>query len=133
MRRVVTTALVSLLCPGMVLLTGCSDDKPAAQPPVSSADTPTKSTTSAPATTEPPDPGPTAPVMPERAKQHSTAGAKAFVRYYIDVLNYSWTLGSGDAIRASSVHQCRVCRGIAGFVDEVVAHGGHQPTSAVGP
>ncbi len=36
------------------------------------------------------DPADEPPVLPDAAKSQTTAGAKAFVRHYADVLNYAW-------------------------------------------
>jgi hypothetical protein len=64
--------------------------------------------------------------MPPLAREKSRAGAKAFVRHYIDVLNYSWATGTGSALTNLSHKQCVSCRGLANFIDEVYAAGGYQ-------
>ena len=55
-------------------------------PPPSPTSTPA---TTASTTTTPPDRR-RPPVMPALARQKTPAGAKAFVRYYVEVLNHSY-------------------------------------------
>src|SRR5690606_11890846 len=91
-------ALVALLgCAA----TACSDadsdpppDKPATH---SSIDSPT--TRSAPS-----DPVVNAPALPRGARKHSLAGAEAFVRHYIDLLNYAANTGIVTELRRAARH-----------------------------
>jgi hypothetical protein len=79
------------------------------------------------ASTTTPDPDePTAPVMPDLARQRTTLGAKAFVRYYVQVLNYSHDIGSGKHLRSLAANDCLVCHDFQDNIDEMEAHGGGQ-------
>jgi hypothetical protein len=64
--------------------------------------------------------------MPDLAMQRSAAGAKAFVRHYIDVLNYSWVALDSAGIRELSSNTCRICRRFARIIDTASAQGGYQ-------
>jgi hypothetical protein len=97
-------------------LTACTgtSNEPASQPPATTATTATKATP-----TEP-----TPPELPTLARQKTTAGAKAFVTYYIDLLNNAWELRSGARIRQASSSRCAVCRGFVQAVEESRRRGG---------
>jgi hypothetical protein len=64
--------------------------------------------------------------MPPLAREKSRAGAKAFVRHYIDVINYSWATGRGDELRDLSSPGCRECRSLAEAIDGFTRDGGYQ-------
>ena len=83
MRRALAAAAVLALA-----LVGCTDD---GQSPTSttSSPPPTGHTSTTPTSTTS-DPSDEPPVLPDAAKAQTTAGAKAFVRHYADVLNYAW-------------------------------------------
>jgi hypothetical protein len=125
MRRAIVAVIVAAICcPALV---SCGHDEaagPQGSPPTSPV--PADPPTSSPPTT--PSDGSTAtpPQMPALARQKSEAGAKAFVKYYIAVLNYAWTAESGDQVRNLSLNRCKLCQGLAKFVDSVTRHGGFQ-------
>lgn len=122
MRRAVVSALISGLC---LTLAACSHDQAAG--PVDPPGNTTGSSLTTPTTTTPSDPAKDAPpVMPALAKQKSTAGAKAFTEYYIDVLNYSYLATSTKRLRAISSEDCAVCNYIAKAIDEMRRRGGQQ-------
>lgn len=99
----------------LVMLGGCSPDAEPSPPPTptgpvttsptpadtvtSTGPTPTSATTTSATTTEPPDsttetssPEATgAPTLPPEATEDTEAGAEAFARYYMDVLNAVYT------------------------------------------
>jgi hypothetical protein len=119
------TALVSsVIC---ALITGCSGSpEPTTEGSVSGdpSGPPASSVTSL---TTPPDPDePPAPVMPDLAKQNSIAGAKAFVRYYIDVLNYAFSELQPTRLDALSPAGCGLCRSFVGGVRKLRRNGGSQ-------
>jgi hypothetical protein len=62
--------------------------------------------------------------MPAEAEGTSRASAKAFVRHWIDTLNYAGPAGETEELRALSAPECSACTGIADFVDQVAAAGG---------
>jgi hypothetical protein len=96
---------------GILALAGCSGDEEAGGLSPSSPPADTSSAPSSSASTAPHD-GP--PKLPAVARQHTNAGAKAFVRYYIDVLNYAWVEGRPRALANFAADGCDLC---AEFVD----------------
>jgi hypothetical protein len=60
------------------------------------------------------------------AKEQSTAGAKAFVRYTIDALNYGYLAGRSDAFKTVSDSVCAVCSALQSNIDRIERSGGHQ-------
>jgi hypothetical protein len=68
--------------------------------------------------------------MPALAHQKSTAGAKAFVRYYIDVLNFAHIIASGELLAHISSSDCEVCRYLGENIDEMERQGGGQKGGA---
>jgi len=128
MRRAVAAAIAA----GLWLTSAACTAEPAANPP-STAPTATDPsttttsgtpTTSGPATTSPGEVK--APVMPALARENSRAGAKAFVRYYIETLNFSWQALRPDALSAESSNRCRVCRLISKRITKTRSNGGYQ-------
>lgn len=126
MRRYVAACLALLCC---VALAGCTSETSATggrttmTPPATSE--PTTSTT-APTTATTTAGDPQAPKMPPLAKKQSTAGAKAFVKYYVASLNYSWATGQGLPIRRLSAQSCIACSSLANTIDKFTAAGGFQ-------
>jgi hypothetical protein len=103
-RRAVAAAVTSVLC--SLALTACSNGADTATPARPS----TTSPSTAPTTTHPDtSQRPTEPVMPALAKRHSTAGAKAFIRYFVAVLNYSYSIPLSRPLRHVSASECHVC------------------------
>jgi hypothetical protein len=106
-------ALAVVLIAAALGLVGCTDD-PAKPKPLPSP------TSSSPAAS----PSQTAPSMPPAAKGTSEASAEAFVRYWIDTLNFSGPHLDSSALRALSKTSCRDCDAIADFIDSVARQGG---------
>jgi hypothetical protein len=90
-----------------VTLAACGTD------PVEPPPTPTSTTPSAPTTTDSTTgtPTPTPPVMPEAAKAHTADGAKAFVVYYWQVVDYAQQTLDVTTLRALALPTCVGCRG----------------------
>jgi hypothetical protein len=63
--------------------------------------------------------------MPEAAKGTSAASAKAFVRYYVDAINYASGTGDTAPIKNSSASDCVSCRDVAVAIDRIYASGSH--------
>ena len=80
--------------------------------------------TSSKATSPSPSPTDTPPPMPAAARGTSEASAKAFVRHWVDVLNYAGPRGDDQAIRRLSSDGCDACSAIADFIAQVDASGG---------
>jgi hypothetical protein len=123
-RRGVVTAVAAVLV-AVGALPGCSDD--ASDPPDSSL--PSKSETTDPTSPTEPSPtrpsptGPQAPTLPAAAKADSKQGAKAFVAYYIKLLNYASLTGDGSPLLEYGP-RCRVCRSEAKFYAKTYRNGG---------
>ena len=69
---------------------------------------------------------PQPPEFPALAKENSQAGAKAFIRYYADLINYSWAAGDTDSLRSVASKECKGCLAAADGIDEVIADGGYR-------
>jgi hypothetical protein len=62
--------------------------------------------------------------MPAAAKEHTKAGAEAFVRYYWEVVNYAQATGDTDSLREISDPGCDFCTaGIEG-IESIYGDGG---------
>jgi len=55
-------------------------------------------------------PAPAQPTMPAVARDHTDAGAVAFVRYFYEVQNYAMATGDVDQLEALASEACRECR-----------------------
>ncbi|MDH2415214.1 DUF6318 family protein [Nocardioides sp. CER19] len=62
--------------------------------------------------------------MPDAAKAHTKAGAKAFVEYFWQVVDYAQATGDTPAITALSLGGCKGCEGGARSIEKVYAAGG---------
>ncbi len=115
--KTLAMAMVSL-----VLLSGCagseasSDKSSGAASPKSSASatptptpTPTPSAVYKPASAEGPAENVPLPKMPEAAKKETKAGLEAFMRYWLDVLYYSYQTGDTQALDQISGPDCLAC------------------------
>ncbi len=58
-------------------------------------------------------PTPSPPVMPEAAKQNTVDGAKAFVYYFFDVLNYSNMIVDPAPLQELYSQDCEACKAIS--------------------
>jgi hypothetical protein len=62
--------------------------------------------------------------MPEAAKAHTTAGAKAFVKHFWNVVDYAQATGDTGAVTALSLVGCKGCQGGVHSIDGVYTSGG---------
>ena len=62
--------------------------------------------------------------MPAAARKSTKAGAKAFVLYWIDVLNYAGATGDVGGLRSISAQRCAGCAGVIGTMRRAYADGG---------
>ncbi len=115
MTRRWTLRLAAYLVAGTAVLTGCSEKQEAAQtlPSTSSA---------APTEDELPSLGPADLPMPAEARTQDAAGAEAFVRYYIELINRTSTVMDAQPLRDLS-DGCRDCDRIADNVERDSAAG----------
>jgi hypothetical protein len=125
-RRTIAT-VISAACLSGVLI-GCSDgdsdDPPDSGLPSKSETSPTSPTTP---TTEPTPTEPTgrsAPELPAAATKYTKAGAIAFVRFYLELLNYATHTGDVDPIHQYSTNDCAGCQDDARFYRALYARGG---------
>jgi hypothetical protein len=112
------TVITALSCLSVLALGACSDEDP--EPKF--APTPSTSAPTSPSTTA--ASGPTEPTMPAAAQGHDQAAARAFVRYWLDTLNYAIESGDSDSLRAVSASDCKACERVAQTIDAVYSKGG---------
>jgi hypothetical protein len=108
-RLVIATAL-------LLALAGCSDDSPA----------PKASPSTTPATASPSPTGPVAPVLPEAAKANTSVGAKAFVRYWFEALNYASHTGDSAPLVSASTADCVACNGLRNRIKSIYGVNEHM-------
>lgn len=110
-----TLRLVACAVGAAVALTGCSAEQEASRtlPEVSSA---------APSEEALPPLGPEDMPMPAEARTQDAAGAEAFVRYYIDLINRTSTVMDAQPLRDFS-DGCRECSRLAENVEADAAAG----------
>ncbi len=115
-------ALAAGLC--AVLVTGCSSN-PA---PTPLADAAPSTSSSRPSPTRSPSPdGP--PTLPAVAHGSGTKAAKAFVRYYIETINYSAATGDVRPLRPIGTANCVSCHAIIRNITTIYAAGGSIESS----
>jgi hypothetical protein len=114
-RRSTVGLLACLLAVGAVL-GGCSETQKA-------DDTLPSASAAAPTEEELPPLGPADLPMPEEARTQDSAGAEAFVRYYIELLNQSLTDMDPQYLRFFSEAVCDACRRIASETESDAAAG----------
>lgn len=104
------------LVAGGLVIGGCTPVEPEPRPT-----TPVETSTSAPETSEPTV---AAPEMPNEAAEASAAGAEAWVRHWIDLLNYAYDTGDTEPLAALSPSVCKVCSGTISDINEIYGAGG---------
>jgi Family of unknown function (DUF6318) len=126
MRRYVAL-LAALLC---LAVAGCSTDSAAGGTSTTVTTSPTSAPTASPepptasTSTSPDEPQP--PHMPALAKKKSTAGAKAFVRYYATLVNFAWRSGDTTDLRSLGEAQCDACSAAVKNIGAVSRSGGYK-------
>lgn len=116
--RTRTTAVVLALAGA--LLAGCSDDPPAASPPPS----PTTSTTATPTTPSGP------PSLPAEARGSGPKAAEAFVRHYVDLINYGLETLDAEPLRAVALKACEQCSRLSTAIRTTAKKGGEYSGGA---
>jgi hypothetical protein len=108
-----------------VVVSGCEEDEPSTSPPPSSSPSePESSAPSEPATSATTDPA--EPTLPPEAQARSRAGARAFVAYYWDVVNYATFTGDVALLKRLDQPSCVGCAGGVRFLERVYASGGRM-------
>jgi hypothetical protein len=94
-------------------LAGCGGD-PVADP----MSTPSTPVSTAPTTTP-------APTMPAPAGANTKVGAIAFVRHYVDLINYAQATGDLTELSSVEAKECESCTSGRKYLDVVYNNGGH--------
>lgn len=103
-------------------LVGCGNQAPAEGPRVgTSPATSHRSSPSLDATTVP-----TPPAMPKVAREHTPAGAKAFVHYLVSQLDYAQASLDSSSLRPLMSKACSGCNGALSFVNDLASKRGHN-------
>ncbi|MGN6780031.1 MAG: DUF6318 family protein [Marmoricola sp.] len=95
-------------------LSGCGGTPDAGPPP------------SPPTTAPTATPTPTAPVMPDAARANTKAGAVAFVRHYVDLLDHAIKTGDVFGVRSLTARSCGSCMRVIRQIDRIYRNGGHS-------
>jgi hypothetical protein len=111
MVRPVIGALALLLA-----LAGCGGDPQADPSPTTSVTKPVSTT---------PTPTATVPVLPTAAAANTKAGAKAFVRHYVDLINHLQATGDEQPLLDASLPTCRSCKAVIRAATTIYDAGGH--------
>lgn len=61
---------------------------------------------------------PTPPTLPAEARGTSPAAAKAFVRYFVETINFGMSSGDTSPLREASAPGCVTCLAIADKIDQ---------------
>jgi len=117
-----TTTIRAAVAAGVLLLAGaCTDDDPAPVDP-----TPSWSPTG---TIDRPSPSssaePVEPALPDAAREASEAGARAFIGYYWELVNYAQVTGDVKALRKASGKTCEGCKAGMKGIRQLYEDGGH--------
>jgi hypothetical protein len=80
-------------------------------------------TPSSPVTT-PVSTTPAPPVMPDAAKANTKAGAIAFVRYYVELINHAQATGETDGTTRVEDRSCNSCTRVRRTVEDIYTSGG---------
>lgn len=123
---------LALVAAFLAVLVGCAGEQSPPPPrasPSSAASAPPyhpqPSPTAAPTGTTSSTPSSsTVQVVPAAAREHSDAGAEAFVRFYIDQLNVSWTTPTAQLLGALSEPDCASCASLQATANRLVV--GHE-------
>jgi len=121
--RALTAALTTA---GLLALTGCTDDSTAAGDPGDPGDPSASWSPTGRLETPSASPAaPTPPVLPDAAKQATEEGARAFIAYYWELINYAQATGDVKALNAASNVNCAGCNGGIQKIRKHYRDGGH--------
>jgi hypothetical protein len=119
-RRIQQAASAALLTALLVApLAGCTDDTKA-EP---------GDPTGSPSNTATTEPSPTDPSIPPEAQGEDDESAKAFIRYYFEVLSTAMVTGDTSALQGFSGDACRTCRGLIDRITNLYEKNGRVTTS----
>ena len=117
-------AIAAALCCTAAACSAEAGPRTAPSPTASPSPLPTTSPTTEP-TTDPTQP--VEPTLPAAAKASTRAGAEAFVRYYIQLVNYAGRTGDTAEMKRRAAG-CTSCTNLAGAFQETYAQGGEYTT-----
>jgi hypothetical protein len=111
--RTVWPRLLAGLVAGVLLLGGCGENpEPKQLPKPSKSSSPSASAS------------PTPPAMPAAAKEKTKAGAIAFARHYIDLINFAQSTGDLRALQAVEGRTCKSCAQAESYLERLYGSGG---------
>ncbi len=105
----------------LIAIAGCTGDGSNAAPPE-----PTATTTPTPSASQSPSPTVAPPEMPAKAKANTDAGAEAFVRYYVKLVNHAAATGDVTEMRRVAPH-CDDCNRVADLIATAWQNGTIDP------
>jgi len=97
----------------LAALAGCTGSEPRTPSPSSSTASSPSTSPSAPSATES-----APPELPEAATTGDAAGAEAFVKHWVDALNYAYQTGDTEPLRAISESGCQTCSDLSDEIEE---------------
>ena len=127
MRAHLRPLLVAALLAGSLGVAGCGGGPSPDTAPTPSASAPTASTTPATPTASPTpsaSASPTAPTLPASARARSKAGAVAFARHYVQLINYAGASGDTVPLQGNSLTSCVKCHDLSKGIDKIYDSGG---------
>lgn len=104
----------------MLGLAACGDSDPTPSPTTSAPTSPTSNPTTSPTTTSP-----TPPAIPDTARHHTKAGAKAFVIYYVQAVDYAQQTLDTSPVEAVSAPTCVGCKAGIRTIKRIARKHGH--------
>jgi hypothetical protein len=104
----------------VTVLAGCGGDEPGAGATASVTPTATPTATPTPTADIPVIPE---PVLPDEAKEHTPAGAAAFTRFAIEVVNRAYVTGDTEQLLSISTEDCDACARVATSIRETFTGG----------
>lgn len=123
-RRRLRLARAAVAVMAVVLVGACSSNPEPAPLPRSS--TPVETTSGAPSPVSDPTPTPKGPpTLPAAARGKGPRAAKAFVRYWVEVLDYSGTHGDAATLAEASDEECESCQALIHEIEGIDAAGGY--------
>ncbi len=123
--RTVWPRLLAGLVAGVLLLGGCGENpEPKQLPKPSKSSSPSASAS------------PTPPVMPAAAKAKTKAGAIAFARYYVSLINRAQATGDTRSLAKAESANCATCKRSRNAIDALyesgsTVHGGDWSIDAI--
>ncbi|MFC8502229.1 DUF6318 family protein [Pedococcus sp. NPDC057267] len=124
-RRGAFTAVVASSL-ALAACTGGGDSPPSTTSSTSSS----RSSTTSSTTTQSPSPTKTVALPPE-ATQHTEAGARAFAKYFVSVLDDSQVSADPTALEAVSGDACKGCKAYVDMSRQLAAKGQRQQRTAL--